>query len=180
VSSGRRQAGFTLVEMLISLALLMLVIALAAELMMESSQLLADSAAEQRDAPVPLIISRIRGDVLAASSFGGAQGRLLLFGHPQGTVQYEKVGDELRRAVVDDHDRLEGETIVWRQVEAWGWSGVGMPGASLEMLKLDVTYRRRTARSGLAVLPGNRRPPTELRTETLFLLPRGNGLGSRW
>lgn len=167
-------------EMLISLVLLLLAIAFAADLLMEGSQLLADSAAEQRDAPVPLILARIRGDVLGAGGFAGAEGRLLLFGHPQGTVQYEKVGNELRRAVLNDSEHLEEEAVVWRGVKEWSFRSEGVPGVSLPMLVMTVTYRRQAARNSLPVLPGLRRPPTEEHTETLYLLPRGNGLGPRW
>jgi prepilin-type N-terminal cleavage/methylation domain-containing protein len=184
----RGQDGFTLVEFLIALALLSLVLTLASGLLMESSRLLAESAEEQRDAPVPLIVARIRGDVLGASSFAVAEGdsstRLLLFGHPEGTVQYENVGHELRRAVLGAANRLERETIVWRGLGSWSCSRIpsldpSAPG--IDVLRLDFTYKRRsTIKTPLPVLPAYRGETTQERTETLFLLPRGNGLGNAW
>lgn len=184
----RGEAGFTLAELLIALALLALVSTLASGLLMESSRLLAESAAEQRDAPVPLIVARIRNDVLGAGSFAMARDekstRLLLFGHPDGTVQYENVGDELRRAIVGVGMKLEKETVVWRGLGSWRCTRIppldpDVPGT--DVLRLDFTYERRsTPRTPLPVLPAYRGETAEERTETLFLLPRGNGLGNAW
>lgn len=183
----RGQAGFTLAEFLVALALLTLVLTLSSALLMESSRQLAESAAEQRDAPVPLIVARIRADVSGASSFAVARDekstRLLLFGHPEGVVQYENVGEELRRAVFGPGGKsLEKEAVVWRGLSSWSGSRVppldpDEPGT--DVLRLDFTYRRRsTARTPLPVLPAYRGETDETRTETLFLLPRGNGLGT--
>lgn len=183
----RGPAGFTLAEFLVALALLMLGLALSSALLMESSRQLAEIAAEQQDAPVPLIVARIRADVSGASSFAVAVGeestRLLLFGHPEGTVHYENVGQELRRAVLGASGKsLEKEVILWRGLE--GWSGVRIPPldpdeAGTDVLRLDFVYRRRsTAKTPLPVLPAYRGEAEETRTETIFLLPRGNGLGT--
>jgi prepilin-type N-terminal cleavage/methylation domain-containing protein len=183
------QAGFSLLELLITLALMGLVLALAAGLLTESSRLLVETAGEQRDAPVPLILARIRGDVLGASSFVSTTGedgeapRLLLVGHPQGTLQYEQVGDELRRGVIEG-GRLRHEVTVWRGLVAWSCARVPVPGLDEprpDVLRLDFHYRRRsTPRTPLPVLPFHRGPVEETRTETLFLVPRGNGLGTSW
>lgn len=190
-STPRRssQAGFTLPELLITLALILVVVSLAAGLLLESSRLLVETAGEQKDAPVPLILARIRGDVLGASSFvsavstDGEAPRLLLVGHPQGTIQYEQVGDELRRGVIEG-GRVRNETVVWRGLVSW--SSAPVPVLDLEeqrqdVLRLDFVYRRRsTPRTPLPILPAHRGPLEETRTETLFLVPRGNGLGTSW
>jgi prepilin-type N-terminal cleavage/methylation domain-containing protein len=183
------QAGFTLPELLITLALLTLVLAIAAGLLLESSRLLVETAGEQKDAPVPLILARIRGDVLGASSFvstvatDGEAPRLLLVGHPQGTIRYEQVGAELRRGVLAG-GRLRSETVVWRGLVSWSCSPVPVPDLEehrQDVLRLDFVYRRRsTPRTPLPILPAHRGPVEETRTETLFLVPRGNGLGTSW
>jgi prepilin-type N-terminal cleavage/methylation domain-containing protein len=183
----RGQAGFTLAELLVALALMSLVLSLASALLMESSRQLAESAGEQRDAPASLIIARIRSDVLGASSFAIAQDekstRLLLFGRPEGTVQYENVGEELRRAILGPGGKsLEKEVIVWRGLKTW--SGVRVPPLDLDepgtdVLRLDFVYQRRsTVKTPLPVLPAYRGETDETRLETLFLVPRGNGLGT--
>ena len=183
------EAGFTLPELLISLALMMLVLTLAAGLLMESSRLLVETAAEQNDAPVPLLLARIRGDVLGASSFvstvaaDGESPRLLLVGHPQGTIQYEQVDGDLRRGVIRG-GRIEDEAVVWRGLVTWSCARV--PVLDLEeqrpdVLRLDCVYQRRsTPKTPLPVLPAFRGPVKETRTETLVLVPRGNGLGTSW
>jgi hypothetical protein len=183
------EAGFTLPELLITLALMMLVLTIAAGLLLESSRLLVETAGEQKDAPVPLLLARIRGDVLGASSFvttiaeDGESPRLLLVGHPQGMIQYEQVDGDLRRGVIVG-GRLEHEAVVWQGLVSWSCSRV--PVVDLEeqrpdVLRLDFVYQRRsTPRTPLPVLPAFRGPVEEARTETLFLVPRGNGLGTAW
>jgi prepilin-type N-terminal cleavage/methylation domain-containing protein len=182
----RGQEGFSLAELLVALALMSLVLSLASALLMESSRQLVESAGEQRDAPVSLILARIRGDVVQASSFAVAvdetSTRLLLFGHPEGTVQYENVGEELRRAVRAPGKKLEKEVIVWRGLESWSGSRIppldpDEPGT--DILRLDFVYRRRsTSKTPLPVLPAYRGATDESRLETIFLVPRGNGLGT--
>lgn len=183
------EAGFTLPELLITLALMLLVLTIAAGLLLESTRLLVETAGEQEDAPVPLLLARIRGDVLGASSFvstvseDGESPRLLLLGHPQGTIRYEQVDGDLRRGVIEG-GRLEHEAVVWQGLVSWSCSRV--PVADLEeqrpdVLRLDFVYRRRsTPRTLLPILPAFRGPVEEARTETLFLVPRGNGLGTSW
>ena len=104
------EAGFTLVELLISLLLLSLALALAAQVMMEGAQMLTDAAAEQADAPMPLVAARLRGDIRAATGFEVLEGlegpALFLDGHPAGLVVYQKIGDELRRTVLDETGKI--------------------------------------------------------------------------
>lgn len=174
------QAGFTLVELLISLVLASLALALAAQVMMEGAQVLADAAAEQADAPMPLVAARLRGDVRAASGFEvvpGLEGpALLLEGHPAGIVVYQKIGDELRRTVLDETGRVRGETPALRGVTAWSCAPLS-PGLAAVSLGYDRSALRR---GPLPALPGRRGPRTEERTETFLVAPRGAGLGSSW
>ncbi len=175
-----RQAGFTLIELRVSLVLLLLGLALAAQILMESAQLFAESAGEQIDAPIPLAIARLRGDVLASSSFQVATGedglQLVLAGHPAGTVLYEKAGEELRRSVLDAAGEPGKATIVLRGVSEW----ICFP-ASPRLVVLGVSYRRHAVpRSPLPRLPAFRGPRHEERQEWLTLAPRGGGLGDGW
>ncbi len=174
------QAGFTLVELMVSLVLLLLGLALAAQILMESAQLFAESAGEQIDAPIPLAIARLRGDVLAASSFQvtiGDEGlRLVLEGHPVGTVLYERAGEELRRSVLDAAGEPGKATTVLRGVSEW----ICVP-ASPRLVVLGLRYRRHAVpRSPLPRLPAFRGPRHEERQEWLTLAPRGGGLGDGW
>lgn len=180
------QAGFTLVELLISFLLVILALALAGQLLMETQQMLVDAGREQLDPAAGLVIARIRGDVLAASSFAavpdslGGCGQLWLQGHPQGTVLYQKVGGQLRRSLFAPDGTLQGGNTLLRGLGAWGCSDLG--GAlGHQLLRLQLTYRRsRVRRSPLPLLPAQWGPAAEERTETLFLAPRGGGFGSQW
>lgn len=164
-----RQAGFTLVELLISLVVISLALALTAQVMMEGAQMLTDAAAEQADAPVPLATARLKGDVRASSGFEvlpGLEGpALVLYGHPAGTVVYQKVGDELRRTVVD-----VGETPALRGVTSWSCAPLG------GVVAVTFSHGRSAIRRGpLPNLPANRGPRSEQRTETFLVAPRGGG-----
>ncbi|HEX6862671.1 MAG TPA: prepilin-type N-terminal cleavage/methylation domain-containing protein [Thermoanaerobaculia bacterium] len=175
-----RQAGFTLVELLISLLLLSLALALTTQVMMEGAQMLTDAAAEQADAPMPLVAARLRGDIRAAYGFEVLEGlegpALFLDGHPAGLVVYQKVGDELRRTVLDANGKVRGEAPALRGVTAWSCAPVA-PG----LVAVSLSHRRSAIRVGpLPMLPGNRGPRSEERSETFLVAPRGAGLGSAW
>jgi prepilin-type N-terminal cleavage/methylation domain-containing protein len=181
MSRPTAQAGFTLVELLVALVVTMLALALAAQVLMESAQMLADAAAEQTDAPMPLVLARLRGDVRAAGRFRllpgtGGEPALLLEGHPAGLVLYEKVGDELRRTVLDAAFQPRGSAPALRGVTGWSCSSIG-PG----LLVVSLSHRRSSLRRGpLPALPGRRGPASEERTESILVALRGEGLGDRW
>lgn len=175
-----RQAGFTLVELLISLVVMALALALAAQVMMEGAQMLTDAAAEQADAPMPLVAIRLRSDIRAAAGaevLPGLEGpALFLPGHPAGLVVYQKVGDELRRTVVDETGKVRGSAPALRGVTAWTCAAIP-PG----LVAVTLSHRRSAIRGGpLPALPGRRGPRSEERTETFLVAPRGAGLGSGW
>jgi hypothetical protein len=173
--------GFTLLEVLISLVLLMLALALAAQILLETSQVLTEAAAEQLDAPIPLAVARLRGDVLGSAAFTVVEGPrgeagLLLEGHPAGTILYERAGDELRRTLLDPGGAPLGEGVLMRGVTGWSCIEVGP-----RLVAIEIRYRRRTVRpSPLSTLPAFRGPRTKERTESLLLALRGAGLGDSW
>lgn len=181
----RAAAGFTLLETLVSLVLLMIALFLAADLLMEAGTLLADSAREVRDAPASLILARLRGDIMASGGFLAPQGPawssgpLVLTGHPQGSVQYEWVGKDLHRSVLDAFGNPDDEAVVWRGLTDWAWRPV--PGWTAQLVEIDVSYRRfAVPRSPLPNLPRNRGPRSQTVSETLLVAPRAYGLGNRW
>jgi prepilin-type N-terminal cleavage/methylation domain-containing protein len=174
-------SGFALLELLIALVLVSLALALTAQLLMESSQMLATAAAEQTDAPMPLVLARLRGDVRASSGFslGTAEDgsmQLFLSGHPAGTVLYDRAGRDLRRTVFDAHGNLLGTAPALRGVTAWSCGQV-----SPKLLLVTISYRRSRLRVGvLPQLPGLRGPVSEEQTESFLVAPRGAGLGVSW
>lgn len=184
----RAAAGFTLLETLISLVLMLVALGLASDLLMQSSKLLAETAREVRDAPISLVLARLRGDVMASGDFltpfgsNWSTGSLDLTGHwqsPEGTIQFQRVGTELRRRVLDADGYLEQEVVLGRGVTGWAWRPV--MGWNTKMVEIDVLYHRSAApRSPLPTLPRYHGPRYETVTETLLIAPRADGLGHRW
>ncbi|HEX7185781.1 MAG TPA: type II secretion system protein [Thermoanaerobaculia bacterium] len=179
--TGRRtEAGFTLVEVLISLLIILVAFTFAAQVLQETSQMLADTAAEQRDAAMPQVVARIRTDIQSSWTFqvlpGTTSPRLRLMGHPAGVVEYDKVGSSLRRTLLDGAGEVRGRGIAMRGVEEWSCAPV-----TPDLVAVTIRYRRHALRrSPLPTAPGHRGPRTEVRTETFLVIPRGAGLGDHW
>jgi len=175
MSPGSR--GFSLIEMLVALVVFLVALAFAAQLLQETAQQLTDVAAEQVEAPLPLVRARLRADIQASHEavciprLDGTPEEVRLLRHPEGTVIYRVNGEELRRAVVG----TAADALVLRGVASWTCN----TGTGLLWLQFNVR-RRAVRRTPLAVEPGARGPLTEIRTESLLLAPRGGGLGEGW
>jgi hypothetical protein len=168
-------AGFTLVETAVALVLLLLALALAADLLQETAQIFAYTAGEALDTPVPLAIARIRNDVLGSMGVVPISGRdgldgLVIQG-PDRPILYERRGDGLYRRVVPGEPAL-----LWSGVTDWRCQV--LPSG---LVDLEVTYRRRAVpHSPLPGLPAERGAAMEEATQKMFLLPRGGGLAETW
>ena len=179
------QGGFTLIEISIALLLMMLGLLLAAQLLMETSKLFAETSGEATDTPVPLVLARIRGDVQGSAATApvyledGSLAAITMVGGPEGEVIYVKQGTDLFRSIVPaDGSPPPPPILLWRGVTAWSCQIV--PGTT-SLVDLRVKYLRRSVpRTPLAVLPAYRGPLTEELTQRMFLLPRGGGLGDTW
>jgi prepilin-type N-terminal cleavage/methylation domain-containing protein len=182
---GGGAAGFTLVEVLVSLVLLLLALALAAQLLGETRQMFADAAREELDPAAALIATRLRGDVQGAAGAVALQGAdlscasLELVGTPEGTIVYTLVGTTLMRSVQTAGGATR-QAVVLRGATSFNCQN--LPGNGVSMVRLDYQYgRSRTRRSPLPLLPAYWGPRQEQVSETLFLTPRGAGLGgSSW
>jgi prepilin-type N-terminal cleavage/methylation domain-containing protein len=177
------QAGFTLIELAVSLALLLLALAIAAQLLMETSQLFAETSGESLDTPVPLVIARIRGDVQGSvgaypvvDPVDGALIAVVIQGIGE-RISYRKVGPALYRTVEPFDGSTKHTALLWRGVTDWSCQQIGSKG----LIQLEVSYRRRSVPSTpLPTLPAIRGPVKEVLTQKMFLLPRGAGLGETW
>ena len=175
------EGGFTLVELLISLLIIGFALAVAAQVLMETSQMMVDAAAEQTETALPLARARLRADIQACRQAMvvpeiGGRFELWLLGHPAGTVRYRKAGRELRRDLAAGSGLWEGETVLLRNVEGWGVLPVAPGLVGLEFR----TLRRGIRRSPLPALPGRGRPGDEALVETLVTMPRGGGRDEGW
>jgi prepilin-type N-terminal cleavage/methylation domain-containing protein len=171
----KRASGFSLVEVLIALALFLLAAAFAAQLLLETSQQLTDAAAEQAESPMPLVRARLRADIQSAHAalcvrrLDGTPEEVRLPGHPAGLVIYRVDDGVLWRKVEDDADP------VLRGIESWSCADGG------GLLWVQLAHRRRAVRrTPLVVEPGARGPLTEPRVESLLAAPRRAGLGDGW
>jgi hypothetical protein len=178
---GAREGGFTLVETLIALTLVLFALGLACQLLMETSVLFQGSARESRSTPVPQAIARLRADVIASSFCvvtyypDGSMDRLILSGHPAGSVVYQLIGNDLYR-IVNSADPDEGD-VLWRGVDEWKASLIP-PGGRL--LHVEVEYRQAKGPQFLARLPGRQGAVEIPRVQSLYALPRATGMGTGW
>jgi prepilin-type N-terminal cleavage/methylation domain-containing protein len=180
LSSRRRQAGFTIVEMTIALVLLLVGLMIAADLLDESSRLFVETAGEALDNPAPLAVARIRADIQAATSVTPLLSPLdhttLIGVDVQGggqEVVYQKTGDVIYRSVsLFPGSPPQDPTPLWRGVKSWSCEA----GSTDAPATLTIAYMRRTTpHTPLPVLPAYRGPLQEEVKEVLYVLPRGNG-----
>lgn|GEM_PF-1681635 len=183
--AARRQAGYTLVELLISLLLLVLVVEVAAQLLGETQQMLVDAGREALDPAAALVAVRLRADVLGASSAVAALkpdlscAYLELLGNPPGPIFYQLEAGTLFRTVAAAGGAPLVSSIVLRGATSFHCvtSSAGGPTVVL----LAYRYRRsRTRRSPLMLMPALWAPAREEVRESLILTPRGAGLGTAW
>jgi prepilin-type N-terminal cleavage/methylation domain-containing protein len=180
-----REAGFTLVEMLVALLLLVLALALAAQLLGETQQMMVDAARQALDPAAALVATRLRTDVLgatgavAAANPDGSCALLELLGTPDGTIVYTLTQGALTRTVLSGGGAALGSLPLLPNTVAWSCSAMSV--GSAEVVLLDYRYlRSRVRRSPLPLLPGMWGARQEQVHESLVLTPRGGGLGGAW
>ena len=185
MSGARREAGFTLVETLISLLLLVLVVEIAAQLLGETQQMLVSSGREALDPAAALVATRLRADVLGASGAVAALNPdlscayLELVGNPPGPIFYQLTAGALVRTVAAAGGAPPRSAVLLRGAISFHCATSSLGGPTVVLL--DYRYRRsRTRRSPLPLVPGLWAPSQEVVRESLILTPRGAGLGNTW
>ncbi len=170
-------AGFTLLELLISFAILMLAMMIAGRLLLESQARLAHSARQALEPAATIALKQIRADVRAAGRVPGADfewtwAPLTLLDHPAGTVRYEKVGTDLVRTLGD------GRRIVMHAVSIWRWRL--SRGAPLPLVEIELGHRE-IPRLALLAAAGQREAPIPVtRSLRIAVSPRQAGGRSGW
>lgn len=125
-------AGYTLVEMVVALAVLAVALALAAGLLREAAWTLAGAAREARAPLAPLAAATLRRDVRASAGVAPhplaipgspvwLSDPLVLRGHPEGSVVYALEDDRLVRRVLPPDGGAPRERDVLRDMTVWGW-----------------------------------------------------------
>ncbi len=181
----QRSAGFSLLEVLLSLVLLSLALLLAAGLMSEARGMMGAAVAGLRS-PLPgRLAGQLRKDAQGAAQLLPASigplpfwtGEDLRF-QPLGggePVSYSWQGRRLLR-VSREPEAETPTTEVWLQtVESWRWRRVAR-----RLVEIEVEYRvARPPTAGSTRLLADP-APTEMRREHLLLAVRGGGRGSGW
>ena len=174
----QRQRGFTLIEMTIVLVLMLVGLLIAADLLMETSRLFAETSGEAIETPIPLVIARIRADVQGSTAVTpelNLDGTRLDKVHIRALgeeILYQKLGDSLYRLVIPDYGPPKNPEVLWNGVTDWTCTA----GDKSSPVWFSVSYLRRTTpHTPLPVLPFYRGALSEARVERFYLLPRGNG-----
>jgi hypothetical protein len=173
----KREAGFSLIELLVAFLLFLFGVLLAGLLLRETSRRMHDGYARDLEAPVASARARLRADLEAAAhgrcerDAEGVAIALRAVGHPSGTVVYH----------------LEEGTL-WRFLEAEPTARarvlVGLTGFACAdsgpLVGIELSGRRRALRRSPLVVAGQPLAPSEPWVETLWVAPRGAGRWRGW
>jgi prepilin-type N-terminal cleavage/methylation domain-containing protein len=178
----RRQRGFTLLEMVVALALFAVAMLLAGQLLGESRRLLVAGARKAQDPLATYVLLRLRSDVQAADRVaeGAPQGEwseeaLELPGAVPGSlVAYERQGEELVRRFEDGAD-ASGRQAWMSRVERFRWRRLGTKLVEVELVSRRAPGFEDSRLSGRPETPAER-----VRVDRLVLAARGSGLGGGW
>jgi prepilin-type N-terminal cleavage/methylation domain-containing protein len=168
----RRERGFSVLELVVAMAVMLLALLLACDLLDESARLLHHSVRRARD-PLPLLASELlRNDLRAAEPIPGGvgiwdAGALPLVLPGQGVVVWSPRGNQLWRSQGGvDRQRLVG-------LRTWRWRALS-PGAVEVELELEASGTWLT-HSG-----GGRPRPDPGRRDVLRLLVANRGGQDGW
>ncbi len=165
--------GFTLLELLVSLAVFTLALLLALELLL-AAQTRLQIAAEQLLAPAgALAVEQLRADLRAASgidawSVGWSTGPLVLVGHPAGDVSYAVVDRQLIRWLAESASGKTGERLVLSQVTGWRWRWRG------RSIEVDLRYQE------LGPFERRERAPVQPEIQRLLRVTPRAALSRQW
>jgi type II secretory pathway pseudopilin PulG len=162
--------GFSVFELLVSFAILLVAMAIAGRLLLEAQARMAHSARQALEPAAQLALKQIRADVRAASGVAATDNEwswqpMVLVGHPMGTVVYERLGDELVRKVGGG-----GARSVMRSVSVFRWRL--SRSAPLPLVEIELGHRE-IPRFGLLAAAGQREAPIPVtRSHLLAINPR--------
>lgn len=171
----RRRAGFSILELLIVLAIVSAALAIAGRLLLEAQRRSLIEERRALDSAVPIALKQLRLDVTAAAGGSGdaGLGQPLTLTLPSGDrIAYRLADGDLVRAFSDP----AGERVALRDVSdfRWRWLGGERP-----LVRIEVEYET-TRSSGPQAAAGLRVDvPRGRERRTLYLTLRGGG-GVGW
>lgn len=160
VKEPRGAAGFSVLELVVTMAVVAIALALVGRLLLESQLGLLRAQAELGN-PLPrYALARLRSDVQGALDVpailpGWRSSPLLLSGDGQ-RVAWRRDGDDLERVILDAAGNPEVRHVALRDVADWRWRVVA-PG----LVDVELVYRSRdTSRLPLVGVARTWAPPT--------------------
>lgn len=181
-----RQSGFTLLEMVVVLAVVGVSLLLAAALLQEARALIQAAGAELTSPINGLATDRLRADLQEAAavlsppppSLDGWTGEPLLLeagGEGGLAIAYQREGRELVRRLLRD-DGSEAVREVWlRDLARWRWRA-----SAPNLVEIDLAYHRVPPASRQRLDGGPGKPAPELAVARLLATLRGGGRGRGW
>ena len=164
-AAGDGRAGFTLVEVMVTLGVLAIGLALASRLLIESQLGLVRSSAELGNPMPRYVLQLLRSDLERADTVSApipgiwrSSPMELIFPHGGGPrVAWELSGaGEIERVTLDAVGRPALRHVALRDVTAWRWR----PSATSPLVDVELTYRARdTSRVPLADVARTWSPP---------------------
>lgn len=177
---ARRQRGFTLIELVVATAVMMLGLWLAADLLSESAKRLAVAGREMRQPLGTLTERLLRRDLQAAIGGGSTDptwsSAELGLVRPDGeTIVYFLDAGELVRVAFDPAGGERGRRAVLRDVVDWRWRSAGEG-----LLEVELAWRRELFSPDRLATPRWRDRTLGIESFHLFVASRGGGRGLGW
>ncbi len=162
----RAASGFTVIEAVVSLALMSLFMLLAAQLLRDTQLATLATRRAALDPTPQHIAQQLRNDLHRAGGTVRLRGSasalwsrdaLTLRLPTGGIVRYEKTADQVSRYLRDAGGSLVGERPLLRGVVSWRWLQL-----SPDLVEVEVGYRRRPDGDALDRQPGVDRSTIEI------------------
>jgi prepilin-type N-terminal cleavage/methylation domain-containing protein len=166
MTAGARTAGFSLVEVMVTLGILAVGMALASRLLIESQLGLVRTAAELGNPMPRYALALLRSDLEQATELEETLAiwrpttMVLYFGAADRVVWGVTAEGDLERSIVDAAGRIEVRHVALRDVAAWRWRPT-----TPRLIDVELTYLARdTSRTPLADVARTWSPPMVERT----------------
>ncbi len=174
-SVGRGEEGFTLVELTISTLLLLLGLALATQMLLESQRLLIRTAVENTRPSTSLLLTLLRRDVQhAVSASRGPEGGLVLEFPDRSQSRYRLESGCLGRSEAPRGEDFGATRCLHPGVQAWSWQR-----PSGRRVDFVITLREIDIGRGAQLISDLRLRPARPDTEVLTLSAAMRASGPR-
>ncbi len=151
---SRRTAGLSLVELLVAFIILLLGLALAAEIGVRARSMLAHSARDARRPPIGAVLGRLRTDVAGAERFDpplspdpltGWTLEPLILRLSRGALLYRSAGATVERIAFDAEGKPIGRLTLVRDGGSWRWRSI-----DTHLVEVSIAYLAEPGAPGAA------------------------------